>query len=85
MSDSPRFDVSVILPFGDDEEAVGIAVKRTAEHLRGLGVPRLVLTTRDAHAVYASVGFVPLRVPQTWMEIDVRTTRPDPSDVVLCG
>ena len=34
MSESPRFDVSVILPFGDDEEAVGIAVRRTAEHLR---------------------------------------------------
>ena len=34
MSEGPRFDVSVILPFGDDEEAVGIAVRRTAEHLR---------------------------------------------------
>ena len=30
MSEGPRFDVSVILPFGDDEEFVGIAVpKRT--------------------------------------------------------
>ena len=38
MSEGPRFDVSVILPFGDDEEAVGIAVRRTAEHLRGLGL-----------------------------------------------
>ena len=38
MSESPRFDVSVILPFGDDEELVGIAVRRTAEHLRGLGL-----------------------------------------------
>ena len=38
MPESPRFDISVILPFGDDEEAVGIAVRRTAEHLRGLAL-----------------------------------------------
>lgn len=38
MPETPRFDVSVVLPFGDDEEAVGIAVKRTAEHLRHLGL-----------------------------------------------
>ena len=38
MSEVPRFDVSVIMPFGDDEEAVGVAVRRTAEHLRGLAL-----------------------------------------------
>jgi hypothetical protein len=58
MSDTARFDVSVILPFGDDEEAVGIAVKRTAEHLRSLGVSFEVLAidedSRDnSHAVLA--------------------------------
>ena len=58
MSDSPRFDVSVILPFGDDEEAVGIAVKRTAEHLRGLGVSFEILAIDEdsgdnSHAVLA--------------------------------
>lgn len=58
---------------------VGTAV----EHLGGLGVPRFVLATRDAHGVYAALGFGPLRVPQTWMEIDLRVNRPDPSDVVL--
>jgi len=56
---------------------VGTAV----EHLRGLGVPRFVLATRDAHGVYAALGFEPLRVPQTWMEIDLRVTRPNPADV----
>ena len=56
---------------------VGTAV----EHLRGLGVPRFVLATRDAHGVYAALGFEPLRVPQTWMEIDLRATRPNPADV----
>jgi GNAT superfamily N-acetyltransferase len=60
-------------------------VGTVVEHLRGLGVPRLVLTTRDAHGVYAALGFGPLRVPQTWMEIDVRATRPNVSDVASFG
>ena len=58
MSDSPRFDVSVILPFGDDEEFVGIAVKRTAEHLRGLALAFEILAIDEdsgdnSHAVLA--------------------------------
>ncbi len=58
MSDSPRFDASVILPFGDDEEAVGLAVKRTAEHLRSLGLSFEILaidedSTDNSHAVLA--------------------------------
>ena len=58
MSDSPRFDVSVILPFGDDEEFVGIAVRRTAEHLRGLGLSFEILAIDEdsgdnSHAVLA--------------------------------
>jgi hypothetical protein len=58
MSDSPRFDVSVILPFGDDEEFVGIAVRRTAEHLRVLGLAFEILAIDEdsgdnSHAVLA--------------------------------
>jgi hypothetical protein len=58
MVDSPRFDVSVILPFGDDEEAVGIAVRRTAEHLRGLALSFEILAIDEdsgdnSHAVLA--------------------------------
>jgi len=58
MSDSARFDVSVILPFGDDEEFVGIAVRRTAEHLRGLGLAFELLAIDEdsgdnSHAVLA--------------------------------
>jgi hypothetical protein len=58
MADTPRFDVSVILPFGDDEEAVGIAVRRTAEHLRGLGLAFEILAIDEdsgdnSHAVLA--------------------------------
>jgi len=58
MFESPRYDVSVILPFGDDEEAVGIAVKHTAEHLRGLGLSFEILAIDEdsgdnSHAVLA--------------------------------
>jgi polyisoprenyl-phosphate glycosyltransferase len=58
MTDSPRFDVSVILPFGDDEDHVGIAVRRAAEHLRGLGLSFEILAIDEdsgdnSHAVLA--------------------------------
>lgn len=58
MSDGPRFDVSVILPFGDDEEFVGIAVRRTAEHMRGLKLSFEILAIDEdsgdnSHAVLA--------------------------------
>jgi hypothetical protein len=58
MGDRPRFDVSVILPFGDDEEAVGVAVRRTAEHLRGLALEFEILAIDEdsgdnSHAVLA--------------------------------
>jgi hypothetical protein len=58
MVDTPRFDVSVILPFGDDEEAVGIAVRRTAEHLRALELAFEILAIDEdsgdnSHAVLA--------------------------------
>jgi len=58
MSEGPRFDVSVILPFGDDEDFVGIAVRRTAEHLRGLGLSFEILAIDEdsgdnSHAVLA--------------------------------
>ena len=58
MSEGARFDVSVILPFGDDEEFVGIAVRRTAEHLRSLGVSFEILAIDEdsgdnSHAVLA--------------------------------
>lgn len=58
MSEGARFDVSVILPFGDDEEAVGIAVRRTAEHLRGIGLSFEIIAIDEdsgdnSHAVLA--------------------------------
>jgi GNAT superfamily N-acetyltransferase len=56
-------------------------VASVVEHLSGMGVPRFLLATRDAHEVYGRVGFGPLRVPEIWMEIDTRQNRPDPDDV----
>ena len=56
-------------------------VGAVVERLRSLGVPRFVLGTRDAHGVYEKVGFTALRVPEIWMEIDDRSTRPSADDV----
>jgi GNAT superfamily N-acetyltransferase len=42
------------------------------DRLAEAGVNRLVLGTRDAHAVYAPLGFGPLARPERWMEIDRR-------------
>lgn len=58
MSETARYDVSVILPFSDDEEAVGIAVRRTSEHLRALGLSFEILAIDEdsgdnSHAVLA--------------------------------
>lgn len=39
------------------------------------GITRLLLATRDAHAVYAKSGFEPLEGAWRWMEIDRRPTR----------
>jgi len=45
------------------------------------GVQRFLLGTRDAHGVYARVGFHPPLVPEVFMELDDRPTRPTPKDV----
>jgi len=45
------------------------------EWIEQRGIPRILLTTRDAHIVYASAGFGPLRNPSRWMEIDDRPQR----------
>lgn len=42
------------------------------DRLEGAGITRLALATKDAHGVYAALGFAPLRWPERWMEIDKR-------------
>ncbi|MGW4384035.1 GNAT family N-acetyltransferase [Kitasatospora sp. NPDC004531] len=44
--------------------ALTVAVR---DHLAELGLRRLLLATRDAHGVYAKVGFNPLALPEKWM------------------
>jgi GNAT superfamily N-acetyltransferase len=46
------------------------------EHVLGWGIARIVLATRDAHAVYAKAGFAPFGAPERWMEIDLRPALP---------
>ncbi|WP_130493815.1 GNAT family N-acetyltransferase [Motilibacter rhizosphaerae] len=50
-------------------------VAEAVADLRAEGVQRFLLGTRDAHEVYARVGFEPLAGPQRFMEIDDRPTR----------
>ncbi|MYT69436.1 MULTISPECIES: GNAT family N-acetyltransferase [unclassified Streptomyces] len=45
-------------------KALVVAVR---EHLRPLGVRRVLLATSDAHGVYAQAGFQPLPEPAQWM------------------
>jgi len=47
-------------------------IDHVAAHPDLAGLRRILLVTRDAHALYAPVGFTPLKAPERFMEI-VRT------------
>jgi N-acetylglutamate synthase-like GNAT family acetyltransferase len=47
-------------------------VGEIVDHWTNVGVRRILLATRDAHDVYAKVGFTPLAHPERMMEIDRR-------------
>jgi GNAT superfamily N-acetyltransferase len=49
--------------------------------LQDEGVPRFLLGTRDAHGVYAKLGFAAPLVPEVYMELDTRSTRPTRANV----
>jgi glycosyltransferase involved in cell wall biosynthesis len=58
MQSGARFDVSVILPFGDDEDLIGAAIRHLATHLRELGLSFEILAIDEdsgdnSHAVLA--------------------------------
>ncbi|MEU1126025.1 GNAT family N-acetyltransferase [Streptomyces sp. NPDC005899] len=42
-------------------------VTAVRDDLTPLGVRRFMLATKDAHAVYARIGFTPLEKPDMWM------------------
>ena len=47
-------------------------VGEVVDHWLARGVRRVLLATRDAHEVYARVGFTPLAHPERMMEVDRR-------------
>ncbi|MEU0333652.1 GNAT family N-acetyltransferase [Streptomyces sp. NPDC006193] len=60
-------------------KGIGTAfVGRIRDHLRPLGLRRMLLATHDAQAVYERVGFRPLDRPEQWM---VHPFRPEPADL----
>jgi len=44
-------------------------VTAVCDHARADGIRRLLLATKDAHGLYAKLGFTPLADPSIWMEI----------------
>lgn len=53
-----QYEISVIVPFGDDEDLIGTAIQRVADHLRQTGLPFEILAVDEAsgdnsHAVLA--------------------------------
>jgi GNAT superfamily N-acetyltransferase len=61
-------DVFVLPPHGGQGVARGL-VRALRAHPELQGLRRWLLATRDAHGVYAALGFVPLAVPGHWLEI----------------
>lgn len=47
-------------------------VATAVAEVQSMGVPRVLLATRDAHAVYRPLGFEALADPGKWMLIDTR-------------
>jgi glycosyltransferase involved in cell wall biosynthesis len=55
---SIRYEISVVVPFADDEDAIGTAIRRIADHLRSLELPFEILAVDEdsgdnSHAVLA--------------------------------
>jgi glycosyltransferase involved in cell wall biosynthesis len=55
---SIRFEISVVVPFADDEDSIGTAIQRLADHLRPLELPFEILAVDEdsgdnSHAVLA--------------------------------
>ncbi|AIA02549.1 GNAT family N-acetyltransferase [Streptomyces noursei] len=54
----------------DRGKGLGTAlVEAVAAHLAPHGLARITLATKDAHGVYAKVGFRPLASPDQWMTL----------------
>jgi GNAT superfamily N-acetyltransferase len=64
-----------VLP-GDRRRGLGKALVQTAlEHPAVRDLPRVMLATADAHALYERYGFEPLDRPERYMAIETRAVR----------
>lgn len=79
VSDLTRFSYICDVYVDDAHRGQGLAramVHFVLHHPDFKGMQRWLLATRDAHSVYAGVGFEPLPEPQRWM---IRTAPPENS------
>jgi GNAT superfamily N-acetyltransferase len=58
-----------VLPQARGQGVAHRMVRRLQEHPELHGLRRWLLATRDAHALYADLGWKPLQAPERWMEI----------------
>ncbi len=82
------YDVSVILPFGDDEELVGRAVRRVAEYLghRGDSFEILCIDEDSGDNSHAVLGLVRAEIPEVRVAVSAGRGRGVAEGVSLaCG
>ena len=58
-----------VLPAHQGRGVARSLVRALRAHPELQGLRRWLLATRDAHGVYAALGFAPLAQPERWMEI----------------
>jgi GNAT superfamily N-acetyltransferase len=59
-----------VLPAHRGQGVARSLVRALRAHPELQGLRRWLLATRDAHGVYAALGFAPLAQPERWMEIN---------------
>ena len=63
-----------VLPAHQGRGVARALVRTLRAHPELQGLRRWLLATRDAHGVYAALGFAPLAQPERWMEIPRQNT-----------
>jgi GNAT superfamily N-acetyltransferase len=58
-----------VVPAAQGRGVARALVRALRAHPELQGLRRWLLATRDAHGVYAPLGFVPLAAPEHWLEI----------------
>lgn len=71
LTDTLRFAYILDVFIDKDYQGKGLGqhlVKTILEHESMVNVDKIALGTKDAHGVYAKLGFKPLEKPEIWME-----------------